>query len=65
MRVVRLEEERLTGLQRAERMPATGTPEIDFRHLRPGGEEAVPAAVSHPDVRAHADSVLRCARQRT
>jgi hypothetical protein len=53
VRVVGLEEERLTGRQDTELAGTAGLPEIDLRHPRPVRQEPVPAAVGHPHIRPH------------
>ena len=42
VRVMGLEEERLAWRERTEPVATTGLPEIDLRHLRPGGQKPVP-----------------------
>src|ERR1700692_4028424 len=64
MRCVRLEEERLPLRQRAEPAPAAWPPEVnlgrgDLRALR---QKAVPVAIRHTDITAHAVIVLRFLR---
>ncbi len=51
--IVEFEEQRLAGIQSAERAVAPRLPEIDFIEVRPPGEELVPVRVRDRDERAH------------
>ena len=53
VRVVGLEEERLTRGQDTELAGTSGLPEIDLRHPRPVRQEPVPVVIGHPHIRPH------------
>jgi hypothetical protein len=57
VRVMALEEERLTRLKRTEGMPTTRPPEVDLGQVRPGSQEPVPPPVRDAYVCAHADQL--------
>jgi len=53
VRVVSLEEKRLTESKDAELAAAAGLPEVHLSHLWAGGKKAVPVIVGHAHVCAH------------
>ena len=53
VRIVGLEEERLTDGEGMKSTPAARAPEVDFREVGPGRQEVIPVIVGHPDVTPH------------
>jgi hypothetical protein len=53
VRVVGLEEKRLTRGQHTELTATAGLPEIHFRQLRPGRQEPIPRGIGNAHIRAH------------